>query len=302
MRRAVLLLPALAAFLLVTACGFVSGDPTIVQTSVTVPPVDDVRITSMTVFSGRHPPCPDPAEADPDPLPSGDPGIFATYEVANSGVEAFTYTIRFAFTTDVRRGVTSRYETVPAVGPGATVRGTVRLGVLELGTCPVTGIRIAEVTRVPAAEAPPAPGECSPSGIRLTAGDVSAATGLRSAGLHLENCGTRDYAVDGYPLLELLDKDRSPVEGVQILQDSGSISGSEPGSDEPARPLVLKPGESALSSITWRNTTEIGPAPVNVPYVRARAQRGDDPVTLTLHLDLGTTGKLTVRPWTRPPA
>ncbi|MFD0395823.1 hypothetical protein ACFQ3Z_42310 [Streptomyces nogalater] len=36
---------------------------------------------------------------------------------------------------------------------------------------------------------------------------------------------------------------------------------------------------------------------MNVPYVRVRAREGADPVTVTPHLDLGTTGKLGVRPW-----
>lgn len=74
-----------------------------------------------------------------------------------------------------------------------------------------------------------------------------------------------------------------------------------PGFDEPARPLVLKPGESALSGLMWRDTTEFGTS-VNVPYVTVRAQRGADPVTVTPHLDFGTTGELAVRAWTRLPA
>lgn len=118
--------------------------------------------------------------------------------------------------------------------------------------------------------------------------------------LDLDNCGTSDYTLDVHPLLELLDSDRSPVEGVQIIQGSGG-GVSEPGSGEPARPLVLRPGESAQTGLDWHNTTGLGSAPVNVPYVRVRARQGGAPVTLTLHLDLGTTGELTVYPWTRPP-
>ncbi|MER5853884.1 DUF4232 domain-containing protein, partial [Streptomyces sp. NPDC002012] len=133
---------------------------------------------------------------------------------------------------------------------------------------------------------------------RLTTDDGDAAMGLRVVGLHLENCGKRDYSLDGYPLLELLDKDLSPVQGVRIVHGSGGIS-TGTGFDEPARPLVLKPGESALSGLMWRNTTESGAA-VNVPYVRVRAEQRADPVTVTPHLDLGTTGKLAVRAWTRP--
>jgi hypothetical protein len=121
--------------------------------------------------------------------------------------------------------------------------------------------------------------------------------GLRVVGLHLENCGERAYTVNGYPLLELLDEDREPVEGVRILQGSGDIT-TAAGPDEAPRPVTLKPGETATSSLVWRNTTEFG-TPVDVPYVRVRAKAGADPVTVTPHLDLGTTGKLGVRPWKR---
>lgn len=231
----------------------------------------------------------------PRPLPTNGPPISATYEVTNDGAEAFTYTILFDFLTKTGEGGGSRYVTVRSVGPGATVRGTVQLGALDPRACPVTRVRVGEVTKVPAAEAPPEPGECPPSGLRLTLEGGTSATGLHIRGLRLENCGTRDYSLDGYPLLEPLDTDRSLVEGVQILHGSGGIILPGGEFDEPAHPLVLKPGESAFSSLLWRS------AAGRVTYVRVRAQPGADPVTLTLHLDIGTTGKLAVRAWTRTP-
>nr|WP_241835229.1 DUF4232 domain-containing protein [Pseudofrankia asymbiotica] len=270
--------------------------------SATEPPVDGVRITQLTVPSGTPNPGSGPGGSPGrvDPFPAHDSGISASYEVTNDNAEALTYTILFDFTTDAGEVMANTYETVRAVGPGAIVRGTVRLGVLAPGASPVTRVKVAEVTSVPAAEAPPAPGECPSSGIRLTAGDVDAAMGLRAVSLDLENCGTRDYPLEGYPLLELLDDDRSRVDGVQIVHGSGGIA-TVPGFDEPAGPLVLKPGESARSALMWRNTTELGPAPVNIPYVRVRAQQGADPVIVTLHLDLGTTGRLAAQPWAHPP-
>ncbi|MFC5782750.1 DUF4232 domain-containing protein [Streptomyces aureus] len=60
--------------------------------------------------------------------------------------------------------------------------------------------------------------------------------------------------------------------------------------------MLLTPGESATAGLAWRNTTESGAA-VNVPYVRVQAKAGADPVTVTPHLDPGTTGKLGVNPW-----
>jgi hypothetical protein len=193
--------------------------------------------------------------------------------------------------------MTNTWETVRDVGPGRTVRGTVRMGVLPPGASPVARVKVAEVTKVPAGEAPPAAGVCPPSGIRVTADRGDAAMGLRVVGLHLENCGTRDYTVDGYPRLELLDESREPIQGVRILQGSGGIT-TLPEWDERPRPVTLKPGESAVSGLVWRNTTESG-TPVDVPYVRVRAKAGTGPVTVTPHLDLGTTGKLGVRPWQR---
>ncbi|WP_331738395.1 DUF4232 domain-containing protein [Streptomyces sp. NBC_01276] len=288
------LLPVLTALLLLTACGAPGSG-----TGVTAPRVDGVRITSVTVPSAVPTPGSDGSGVvHADPLPGDGSGISAAYEVTNNGTEALAYTILFDFTTEAGEVMANTRETVRSVGPGATVRGTVRLKASTPGSSRVTRVKVSHVTKVPAAEAPSASGECPPSGIRITADDGDAAMGLRVVGLHLENCGNGDYALDGYPLLELLDQDRSPVQGVRIVEGSGGIS-TGTGFDEPARPLVLKPGESALSGLMWRNTTESGDA-VSIPYVRVRAVQGADPVTVTPHLDLGTTGLLAVRAWTRP--
>nr|BBA84059.1 lipoprotein [Streptomyces lavendulae] len=275
------LLPALTVLLLLAGCGAPASAPA-------APPADGVRITSVTVPSG----------SDGPGVRAGDSGISAAYEVTNGGTGALAYTILFDFTTDAGEVMGNTTATVRAVGPGATVRGTVRLGAPGPGSSRVTRVKVSRVTKVPAAEAPPEAGACPPSGIRVTADDGDAAMGLRVVGLRLENCGKADYALDGYPQLELLDGDLSPVQGIRIVQGSGGIT-TGTGFDDPARPLVLKPGESALSGLMWRNTTESGD-PVNVPHVRVRAKEGADPVTVTPHLDLGTTGRLAVRAWTRP--
>ncbi|MFD8020422.1 DUF4232 domain-containing protein [Streptomyces lavendulae] len=303
MRKATSLCPALAVLLLLTACGSEhAGAPATAApasgSAVTAAPTDGVRITSVTIPSSKPTPGHDGLSVHADPLPTGDSGISAAYTVTNTGTKALTYTVLFDFTTDAGEVMANRRETVRSVGPGATVQGTVRLGMPGPGTSRVTRVKVSQVTKVPASEAPPAAGECPPSGIRLTTDDGDAAMGLRVVGIHLENCGKQDYSVNGYPLLELMDKDLTPVQGIQIVQGSGGIS-TGTGFDEPARPLVLKPGESALSGLMWRNTTESGPA-ADIPYVRVRAKQGADPVTVTPHLDLGTTGKLAVRPWTRP--
>ncbi|MGV9558513.1 DUF4232 domain-containing protein [Streptomyces sp. NPDC003522] len=301
-----LLLPALAAVLLLPACGTQRADthgggPGADTASsgarVTDPGVDGVRITSVTVPS----PSPSPRRSlsvSAERLPTGYAlGISASYEVTNLGTEAMTYAILVAFTNDAGEAMGNQRATVRAVAPGKTVRGTVTLGAATPGFSSVTRAEVADVTKVPAAEAPADAGDCPPSGIRVTADQGDAAMGLRVVGLHLENCGSRDYAVHGYPLLELLDGEREPVDGVEILRGSGEIT-TGAGPDVPPEPVTLKPGETARASLVWRNTTEFG-TPVNVPYVRVRAKEGADPVMVTPRLDLGTTGKLGVRPWER---
>ncbi|MEU1513589.1 DUF4232 domain-containing protein [Streptomyces sp. NPDC005811] len=304
------LLPAVAAVLLLaTACGAERpGDDTgadgvgaasrAPRTPVTDPPVDGVRITAVTLPAT---PTPTPSASDwivhADRL-ADDSGISAAYEVTNDGTEALTYTVLFDFTTSAGEVMSNQWVTVRDVGAGRTVRGTVELGVLVPGASPVTTVRVAEVRKVPAAEAPTEEGVCPASGIRVTADDGDAAMGLRVVGLRLQNCGTKDYILDGYPRLTLLDEDREPVEGVRILHGGASVT-TGTGLDDPPRALTLAPGESAVSGLVWRNTTEAGRDPVNAPYVRIHARPGAAPVTITPGLDLGTTGRLGVGAWQR---
>ncbi|NHI08586.1 lipoprotein [Streptomyces sp. KO7888] len=235
-----------------------------------------------------------------DGLPGGgvsatDPCVVA-YEVTNQEAEPLTYTIRFSLLDDRGRAMSNTEETVASVGAGKTVRRT-----LEPGGYPADGmldagrVRILGVDRVPSDEAPAPAGSCPASGLRLTADQGDAAMGLRVVGLHLENCGSRAYALEGYPVVQLIDAEHRPVDGVEILRGTDGIpmAGGDGG---PPRPVTLRPGESAVSGLAWRNTTEFGEA-VNVPYVRVRAEAGSAPVMVAPHLDLGTTGELGVRAW-----
>ncbi|WP_340375366.1 DUF4232 domain-containing protein [Streptomyces sp. SS7] len=301
------LLPAVAAVLLLaTACGTdragdgrggVGAAFPASRTPVTAPPVDGVRVTAVTLPAAT--PTPGPSASDwtvhADRL-ADDSGVSAAYEVANDGEEALTYTVLFDFTTSAGEVMGNQWVTVRDVGAGRTVRGTVELGVLAPGASPVTTVKVAQVLKVPAAEAPAQAGVCPATGIRLTADDGDAAMGLRVVGLRLENCGEKDYPLDGYPLLTLLGEDRAPVEGVRILHGGDSIA-TGTGYDDPPRAFTLKPGESAVSGLVWRNTTDAGTDPVNVPYVRIRARSGAAPVMIAPRLDLGTTGRLGVGAW-----
>ncbi|MEW1780447.1 DUF4232 domain-containing protein [Streptomyces sp. NPDC086777] len=298
-----LLVPA-AVLVLATACGTEHPDTAggagaaapAPRATVTDPPVDGVRITSVTIPSASPTPSASPGPVHAERLP-GDSGISAAYQVSNDGDEAMTYTVRFDFTTDTGAVMADRKVTVPGVRPGHSTAGTVELGVLVAGASPVTRVKVAEVTKVPADEAPSEAGACPASGVRLWADDGDAAMGLRVVGLHLENCGKRDYTLDGYPELSLLDDDREPVDGIRVLHGGDAVAMGT-GFDGPPSPLVLEPGEAALSGLVWRNTTLAGTA-VNVPYVRVLAKPGAAPVTVTPRLDLGTTGKLGVGAWKR---
>ncbi len=210
----------------------------------------------------------------------------AEFELTNSGTEATTYTVSFAFTTSTGEVLANASHTALAVKPGRTVRDTVTPGEL-LGTGGrEVRVKVNKVRSVPAAEAPIRGGTCPRSGTLLYAdADPDAAMGLRDLGIHLHNCGKHPVHLNGYPQLQLLDEDHKPVPAVKILQDSG-----------PPRPLTLKPGERASAHLVWRNTTEFGTA-LNLPYARLRAKPGTAPVMITPEFDLGTTGKLTVHPW-----
>ncbi|KOU62391.1 lipoprotein [Streptomyces sp. MMG1533] len=297
MRRATPLLPALAAALLVAGCGSeragspgggAGATPRTPVSPVSDPGLDGVRITGLTL----------PSPSTPGVV-SANSSVSAAYEVVNDSSEALTYTILFDFTTATGEVMTNTRQTVHDVGPGRTVRRTVDMP-LTMGSgrdVNVTQVKVSEVTGVPAAEAPAAPGKCPSSGINVTVDEGDAAMGLRVVGLWLENCGTADHHVEGYPQLTLLDEDREPIDSVKILQGSGAITTAVTGTDDPPRPVTLKPGERARAGLVWRNTTEAGLEAVNAPYVRVRAKSGAAPVTVTPHLDLGTTSELGVGPW-----
>ncbi|MGW0120599.1 DUF4232 domain-containing protein [Streptomyces sp. NPDC003327] len=251
----------------------------------------------------------------------------ATYTVTGTGTEAQTYTLTFQFLSATGEALATAAETVPAVAPGATVRGSVPLdgpavpavpavpggpdaagapatagGLVPLGEPPsttgrVADVRLLKVRRVPTDEAPSTGGACPPSGVRVWADEGDAATGLRVVGLHLENCGTRPYRLHGYPEVSLRDEEHRPVDGVRVVRD-GSAVATGTGADGPARAVTLEPGERAYAGLVWRDTVEAGVGdPVHAPYVTVRVKPGAAPVTVTPELDLGTTGRLATGPW-----
>lgn len=224
-----------------------------------------------------------------------DVGYSADFELTNQQAQAATYTLTFGFLSASGGAVDNGERTVEAVGPGRTVKGTVVMSE-TLGDAPaVTGVGVTKVRSVPVDEASSASGPCPKSGVHVYADQGDAAMGLRVVGLHLVNCGTRPYRLDGYPRLELQDADHETVKNVRILDGTDRISTGIGGTDGP-RPVVLGPGQAAAATLAWRNTTQAGEA-VNAPYVRVWARPAADPVMVVPELDLGTTGQLGVGAW-----
>lgn len=219
------------------------------------------------------------------------------WEVTNTRSRAFTYVVTFSVMSGSGAALNSVEQTVPSVEPGRTVRRSLTPPAMGLSEGGAQAVRITKVRSVPADEAPSTGGPCPESGVRVYADRGDAAMGLRVVGVHLENCGTGTYRLNGYPRLQLLDEDHEPVEDVRVLRGGRTIA-SGTGADAPPRPLALRPGERAHTTLVWRNTAELGVGDsVNVPYVRIQAKPGAEPVTVVPELDLGTTGKLGVGAW-----
>ncbi|WP_063762342.1 DUF4232 domain-containing protein [Streptomyces sp. NRRL F-5123] len=285
-----------AGLLLLAGCGTQTattpGSRTAVHCVVPDPARDEaagqgVRITGVT--GGGTPECPGSSR-----------NLQVHYEVANDGPQERTYAVVVELRNAAGEVLANVHGTVPDVAPGATVQASVDGSVDGSGTSAaseVTRVRLEQVRRVPAAEAPAAAGPCPASGIRVTADRGDAAMGLRVVGLHLTNCSTKPYTLDGYPAVTPLDEDWKTPSTVTVLHGTGDIT-TLPDFDAPPRRLTLAPGASATSGLVWRNTVTNGTA-VDAPYARVVARPGASPVMLTPELDLGTTGELGVKPWTK---
>lgn len=299
MRRVPLALPAaLAGALLLTACGSQRADardPGSVPGSASPGVSDRPSCGTLAAPSSSAVPGTSSGPGTDDVRIVGVDGC-PVFEVTNESTKTLTYTITFQLRSESGAALVSSAQTVPSVEPGRTVRRGVDAGELPSYAGGATQVQIIKVRSVPTAEAPSTKGPCPPSGVRVYADEGDAAMGLRVVGLHLANCGTHTYRLDGYPRLQLFDERHEPVEGVRILH-GGSTIATGTGADGTPRPLALRPGESAHAGLVWRNTTGLGSDPVNAPYVRVVAKPGAAAVTVTPELDLGTTGRLGVGPW-----
>ncbi|MFJ3232100.1 DUF4232 domain-containing protein [Streptomyces sp. NPDC086787] len=284
---------AAAAVLVLTGCGReTTGAPGAAGTGPGCPsagprdgtPKDGVRITSLSgTASGHGKGC-------------GTGVSSVAFSVTNASSTPMTYTVTLGFRSASGGAVSTVTKTVTAVPPGRTVTATAAPGELPPTAPRMTDVSIEKVRGIPTAETPSSGGSCPPSGVHLYADQGDAAMGLRVVSLHLENCGTHAYRLNGRPTLQILDAGHDPVPGVRIVR--GEDIATATGADGTPRPLTLNPGERAYAVLTWRNTTEAG-NPVNAPYTRVWAKPGARPVVVTPELDLGTTGRLGVGPWKR---
>jgi hypothetical protein len=147
-----------------------------------------------------------------------------------------------------------------------------------------------------------------PTGAEYAVVGTEAAMGLRVMTLELTNCGTEALELNGYPSVTVLDADRQPVT-IAVGPGSFGISRVDAFDVEP-RPVVVPPGGSAVTGLLWRNTYDDTSAPPVVgehlelavatgqpTQVFTPIGQSGDPVTI----DLGSTGRLGLRPWTAAP-
>lgn len=153
---------------------------------------------------------------------------------------------------------------------------------------------------------PPSPSaEACPGGVEFTVKGTEAAMGLRVMTLEATNCGTETLELNGAPLVTVLDADRKPLP-VTVRQGAAWISAVEAFDAEP-QVVVVRPGESAVTGLLWRNTyTDITAPPVVGEHLEIAVAAGRPTQVFTpvgksgnpRTIDLGSTGKLGVRPWT----
>lgn len=156
--------------------------------------------------------------------------------------------------------------------------------------------------------APPVPPPSADSCVEYAVTGQEAASGLRVLTLELTNCGTKALALDGYPSVTVLDGERRPLP-VAVGPGSSGISAVE-AFDAAPRPVTVAPGGSAVTGLLWRNTyTDTSAPPVVGEHLELAVAAGEPTEVFTptgdhgepLTIDLGSTGKLGLRPWTAAP-
>ncbi|MGY1737143.1 DUF4232 domain-containing protein [Geodermatophilus sp. SYSU D00684] len=149
-----------------------------------------------------------------------------------------------------------------------------------------------EPTPAPGApEAPrPVPPTCSPLGLLVTAGPVDAGLGHRGVVVTVTNCGDAPRDVTGYAEVAVLDGTGRPMpftvahESTYMVRDPGPS------------PLVLQPGQSAVTGVSWSATVTAGGL-TEGQALRVVPVPGDAGQVLPTWVDAGTTGEIAVAAW-----
>ncbi|MGY1725593.1 DUF4232 domain-containing protein [Geodermatophilus sp. SYSU D01062] len=131
---------------------------------------------------------------------------------------------------------------------------------------------------------------CSPLGLLVTAGPVDAGLGHRGVVVTVTNCGDAPRDVTGYAGVQVLDGTGRSMPFA--VEHESTYTVRDPG---PA-PLVLQPGESAVTGVSWSATVTDG------GLTEGRALRvvpvpGDPGQVLPMWVDAGTTGEIAVAAW-----
>jgi hypothetical protein len=155
---------------------------------------------------------------------------------------------------------------------------------------------------------PPPP--CPEPGVRITAVGVDAAMGLRTMTLRMTNCGSKPYAVNGYPVVRVLGEDRGPLD-VTVGEGASPVA-TLPEFDARPQSVTLAPGEMVEAGLVWRNLVtdstvqatkgsylEVAPAPgVPAQTFPAYVEGMESPDGA--RIDLGNTDRMGMQPWARP--
>jgi Protein of unknown function (DUF4232) len=147
-------------------------------------------------------------------------------------------------------------------------------------------------TAAPGAPEMPQPGTptCSPLGLLVTAGPVDAGLGHRGVVVTVTNCGDAPREVTGYAGVAVLDAQGRPMPFAVLHETTYMVRDPGP------TPLVLQPGHSAVTGVSWSATVTDG------ELTEGRALRvvpvpGDPGQVLPMQVDAGTTGEIAVAAW-----
>ncbi|MGW0559190.1 DUF4232 domain-containing protein [Streptomyces sp. NPDC003016] len=153
----------------------------------------------------------------------------------------------------------------------------------------------------PVASAPPAspagtpPGRCSSGRPEVSMGEVQAALGHRAVGLTLTNCGEEPHQVYGYPTVQALGTDGKVLD---IWVNRGS---SYMGQDKGPASVILDPGESVRSLLSWTSNPSAGRLRQAAALAIAAAP-GEKARKFPLEGEMRTVDELTLTAWRTGPA